>query len=130
MHLQHRPRGGDSDLDRLPRRGSDPVGRRSPPWVSYAWVVLFLTTLAQSSVSVLSQSMAPIAPFVQETFALSRSQLALLNIAMASGTYLTLILSGRLLDRVGERVMLLACGLITGLFAITMLGTSSFPMTL
>src|SRR4051794_19170491 len=103
MHLEHRPRGGDSDLDRLlPRRGSDPGSRGSRPWVSYAWVVLFLTTLAQSSVSVLSQSMAPIAPFVQQAFDLSRSQLALLNIAMASGTYFTLILSGRLLDRVGE----------------------------
>jgi sugar phosphate permease len=74
--------------------------------------------------------MAPIAPFVQLEFDLSRSQLALLNIAMASGTYFTLILSGRLLDRVGERIMLLACGLITGFFAVTMLQTQSFPMTL
>src|SRR4051794_21832869 len=119
MHLEHRPRGGDPDLVR------QPPGWNAGGAGSFGWVVLFLTTLAQSSVSVLSQSMAPIAPFVQQTFGLSRSELSLLNIAMASGTYLTLILSGRLLDRVGERVMLLACGLITGLFAMTMLGTSS-----
>src|SRR5579864_7019732 len=97
---------------------------------AYAWVVLFLATLAQSSVSVLSQSTAPIAPFVRDAFSLSRSQLGFLNIALASGSYLTLIPSGRLIDRLGERRMLLASGLITGAFAVSMLATSSFPMTL
>jgi len=97
---------------------------------SYGWVVLFLATLAQSSVSVLSQSTAPIAPYVQEAFSLSRSQLGFLNIALASGSYLTLIPSGRLIDRLGERTMLLASGLIAGTFAVAMLTAGSFPMTL
>jgi MFS transporter, ACS family, hexuronate transporter len=97
---------------------------------AYGWVILFLTTLAQSSVSILSQSTAPIAPFVQSAFSLSRSELGFLNIALASGSYFTLVISGRLLDRVGERIMLLASGLIAGVFAVTMLTATSFPMTL
>ena len=104
--------------------------RRAEQRLAYGWVILFLTTFAQSSVSIVSQSMAPIAPFVQETFDLSRSQLAFLNIAMASGTYFTLVVSGRLIDRAGERIMLLACGVITGVFAVAMLTAQSFPMTL
>jgi MFS transporter, ACS family, hexuronate transporter len=97
---------------------------------SYGWVILALTTLAQSSVSVLSQSTAPIAPFVQAEFGLSRSELGYLNIALASGSYLTLIVSGRLLDRVGERWMLLASGLISGGFALSMLFAPAFAATL
>src|SRR3954454_18909728 len=97
----------DPDLAAAAARGAEQR-------LSYGWVILGLTTLAQSAVSVISQSMAPIAPFVQQSFDLSRSQLAFLNIAMASGTYFTLVVSGRLIDRAGERVMLLASGLITG----------------
>lgn len=97
---------------------------------SYGWVILFLTTLAQSSVSVLSQSTAPIAPFVQDAFGLTRSELGYLNIALASGSYLTLTASGWLLDRVGERPMLLASGIIAGLFAASMLAAGDYHTTL
>ena len=76
------------------------------PPSSYGWVILFLTTLAQSSVSILA-NLPPRSPFVQDAYGLSRAELGLLNIALASGSYFTLIISGRLLDRLGERIMLL-----------------------
>jgi len=37
---------------------------------SYRWVILGVTTAAQTTVSVLSQGIAPLAPFIQSDYSL------------------------------------------------------------
>lgn len=92
----------------------------------YRWVVLGVTTLAQTSVSVLSQAAAPLAPFIQGDYSLSRAQVGLLTLAVGCGSYFTLVLSGRLIDRLGERAMMLASGVIAGAFALAMITAGGF----
>ncbi|MDE3077975.1 MAG: hypothetical protein KGJ86_21330, partial [Chloroflexota bacterium] len=90
---------------------------------SYRWVVLGATTLAQTTVSVLTQGLAPVAPFIQANYSLSRAQLGLLSLAVGSGGYLTLMLVGRLIDQLGERWIMLASGVIAGIFAVALIGS-------
>ncbi|MBV8085213.1 MAG: MFS transporter, partial [Chloroflexi bacterium] len=75
----------------------------------------------------LSQGIAPIAPFIQSEFALSRAEVGLLNLALAVGSYLTVAISGRLIDRLGERTMLTASGIIGGVFAASLLLARNYP---
>jgi len=71
-----------------------------------------------------------LAPFIQSDYSLNRAQIGLLNLAVGAGSYATLILIGRLIDVLGERRMLLASGVIAGIFAATLLASHSFIGTL
>jgi sugar phosphate permease len=97
---------------------------------SYRWVILAITTASQTAISMLNQGVAPLAPLIQADYSLSRAQVGFLNLALGLGSYLTVAISGRLIDRLGERTMMLASGLIGGLFAASMLTSHSFPLTL
>ncbi len=96
----------------------------------YRWVILGITTVSQTTVSILNQGMAPLAPFIQGEYSLSRAQVGLLNVALGLGSYLTVAISGRLIDRLGERTMMLVCGIISAAFASATLLTHTFPATI
>lgn len=96
----------------------------------YRWAILGITTASQTTASILNQGMPPLAPFIQSEFSLSRAQVGLLNLALGLGSYLTVAISGRIIDRFGERAMLLACGIISCFFAASMLLSHSFGATL
>jgi sugar phosphate permease len=96
---------------------------------SYRWVILGITTFSQTTVSMLNQGIAPLAPFIQDDYSLSRAQVGLLNLALGLGSYLTVAVSGRLIDRLGERSMILASGLIAGVFAAVTLASHGFVST-
>ncbi len=93
-------------------------------------MILAATTGAQATVSVLTQGIAPLAPFLQNDYSLNRAQVGFLNLAIGAGSYASLILAGRLIDQLGERRMLLASGLIAGSFAALLLASRSFIGTL
>jgi len=75
------------------------------------------------------EGIAPLAPFIQTEYALSRAQVGLLSLALGLGSYLTVAASGRLIDRLGERGMMLASGLIAGALSAAMLASHSFLST-
>jgi MFS transporter, ACS family, hexuronate transporter len=97
---------------------------------SYRWVILGITTGSQTAISMLNQGIAPLAPLIQNDYALSRTQVGFLNLALGLGSYLTVAISGRLIDRLGERTMMLASGVIGGFFAASMLASQGFLSTL
>jgi ACS family hexuronate transporter-like MFS transporter len=105
------------------------VGHTEQVKHSYRWVILSITTVAQTTVSMLNQGIAPLAPFIQTEYALSRAQVGLLNLALGLGSYLTVAISGRLIDRLGERLMMLASGVIAGVLAATILASHGFLST-
>jgi ACS family hexuronate transporter-like MFS transporter len=97
---------------------------------SYRWVILGITTPSPTTVSMLNQGIAPLAPCIQDGYALSRAQVGRLNLALGLGSYLTVAASGRLSDRLGERAMILPSGIISGPFAAVALGSHDFASTM
>ena len=84
------------------------AARRSP----FRWVVLGLATLMQLCVSLPQQTPAAIGPVLTQALHLSRAELGLLTSAIWGGMLIGMLPFGVLVDRYGERVMLLGGGLL------------------
>lgn len=89
--------------------------------IPYFWVVLIIATGAQMSVSFVHQGIATLAPFFVTDLGLSRAQVGFLSGAINIGMSFTTLIIGVLVDRLGEKVVLIAGGILTGL---TVLATS------
>jgi len=90
----------------------------SPNPAFYRWVVLFLTTGAQSCMSNIAFGVAAVVPFLSTAFSLTKTQVGLLGGAVNLGVALTSFQMGRIVDLYGERVVL----------TLGLLGTSLFIM--
>lgn len=84
----------------------------------YRWVVLFLTTGAQSCMSNIAFGVAAVVPFLSTAFSLTKTQVGLLGGTVNLGVALTSFQMGRIVYLHGERVML----------TLGLLGTSLFIM--
>jgi len=85
---------------------ADRFGRRSERF--YGWVVLGLLFLAQLVMSIGAYAWGPLAPFLRETFDISRSQIGQITSALYIAAALTGLPSGLMVDRWGARKLLLA----------------------
>jgi predicted MFS family arabinose efflux permease len=77
---------------------------------SFRWVVLGLATLMQVGVSLPQQTPAAIGPLLAHSLGLSRTELGLLTSAIWGGMLIGMLPFGMLVDRYGERSMLLIGG--------------------
>ena len=80
--------------------------------MSERWRVLALMTAAQAGASLVQQALGSLAPSLVATFALSKAQLGVAFTAMFVGATCFTAISGVFTDRWGERVMVLASGVV------------------
>ena len=70
---------------------------------SYRWVILLLATLVQAGVSMLQQAPSALGPVLTRELGLTRAQVGLLSSAIWAGMLFTMLPAGMLIDRRGER---------------------------
>ncbi len=75
---------------------------------SYRWVVLLIAILIQVGVSTLQQAPAALGPVLSRDLDLSRAQVGFLSAAIWGGMLFTMLPMGVLIDRRGERRIILA----------------------
>lgn len=93
---------------------------------SYRWVILAVTTLTQAGVSILQQVPAALGPVLTSELHISRAQVGLLASAIWGGMLFTMLISGILIDRRGERLMVLLGVSAMVVFAFVASFTRSF----
>lgn len=109
-------------------------GDNSPPIVSEPqpasiplhWQMLSAAVLAQITVSVVTQGVPTLAPFIQADLGLSHGQVGLCNSAIMTGSLCSMFLAGWVVDTYGERSALVWGNLAVGAFCLTVAGTNSF----
>jgi len=85
---------------------------------SFRWAVLGLATFMQVGVSLPQQTPAAIGPVLTHALGLSRTELGLLTSAIWGGMLIGMLPFGMLVDRYGERSMLLAGGTLLAGFLL------------
>lgn len=75
---------------------------------SYRWTILLLATLVQVGVSILQQAPAALGPVLIRDLDLSRAQIGLFSSAIWGGMLLGMLPVGLLIDRHGERRLIVA----------------------
>lgn len=73
----------------------------------YRWIILLLATSVQIGVSVLQQAPAALGPVLSRVLDLSNAQIGLLSSAIWSGMLVTMLPMGIMIDRRGEKVVIL-----------------------
>src|SRR5215813_9051829 len=97
----------------------------------FRWTVLGLATLMQVGVSMPQQTPAAIGPLLTHSLGLSRTELGLLTSAIWGGMLIGMLPFGMLVDRYGERSMLLAGGtLLVGFLLLASRAASFQPLFL
>jgi len=74
----------------------------------FRWTILLLATLVQVGVSILQQAPAALGPVLTRDLDLSRAQIGLLSSAIWGGMLLAMLPVGLLIDRHGERRLIIA----------------------
>jgi predicted MFS family arabinose efflux permease len=98
---------------------------------SYRWTVLGLATLMQVGVSMPQQTPAAIGPVLAHALHLSRTELGLLTSAIWGGMLIGMLPFGMLVDRYGERAVLLVGGTVLAAFLLVASRASGFrPLVL
>src|SRR5215472_3580941 len=92
----------------------------------FRWVVLSLATLMQLGVSLPQQTPAAIGPVLSRSLGLSRAELGLLTSAIWGGMLIGMLPFGMLVDRYGERSMLLIGGVLLAGFLLLASRASTF----
>lgn len=93
---------------------ASPAAARTAPSAGYLWLVLVASLLVQTGASFASQSLAPLAPFLQADLGLSRAAFGLLATAIYLGSLFSLVPAGGLCDRLGSRRLFLLGPLALG----------------
>lgn len=95
---------------------------------SYRWVILGVTTFTQAGVSILQQVPAALGPVLTSELHITRTQVGFLSSAIWGGMLFTMLLSGILIDRRGERLMVLLGVSSMVVFAFAASFATSFVM--
>ena len=80
-----------------------------------AWAALSLALIAQIAVSISEQGVVTLTGFIHDDLGLTNAQAGLLVAALPAGRALASYSSGRAVDRMGERVILIGGSIATGL---------------
>jgi MFS family permease len=115
----------DRPLNARPAAPALPV--REGGRYSFRWTVLGLATLMQVGVSMPQQTPAAIGPVLSHALGLSRAELGLLTSAIWGGMLIGMLPFGMLVDRYGERSMLLVGGTLLAGFLLVASRAASFP---
>ncbi len=90
------------------------------------WLMLSIALLAQITVSVVTQGVPTLAPFLQADLGLTRGQVGLFNSAVTAGSLVSMLAAGWVVDVQGERAALIWGNLIVGVFCFAVTWTHSF----
>ncbi len=99
---------------------------RSQQSENYRWYALGFTTLCQAAAQILAYGFGPLAPFLQQTFHISRAEVGLITAATSLATAPSALFGGWAADRVGERRALILSGLVTACAALAISRSASF----
>ena len=94
------------------------------------WRLLTLAIVAQITVSLVTQGIPTLAPFLQTDLALTRGEVGLFNSALMGGSFIALFFAGWLVDMKGERTALVWGNLIVGASCVAVLATHGFGAAL
>jgi len=86
--------------------------------------------IAQITVSLVTQGVPTLAPFLQADLALTRGQVGLFNSAIMGGSFISLFFAGWLVDLKGERAALVWGNFIVGVSCLAVLPTHGFSTAL
>ncbi|MBI3757141.1 MAG: MFS transporter [Deltaproteobacteria bacterium] len=90
------------------------------------WLMLGIALLAQITVSVVTQGVPTLAPFLQVDLGLTRGQVGLFNSAVTAGSLVSMFPAGWVVDVKGERTALIWGNLIVGVFCFAVTLTQGF----
>ena len=90
------------------------------------WLMLSIALLAQITVSIVTQGVPILAPFMQADLGLTRGQVGLFNSAIMAGSLVSMFTAGWVVDVQGERAALVWGNLLVGLFCLTVAATQGF----
>lgn len=90
------------------------------------WLMLSIALLAQITVSIVTQGVPILAPFIQSDLGLTRAQVGLFNSAIMAGSLISMFGAGWVVDVKGERAALIWGNLIVGAFCFTVAATQGF----
>lgn len=93
---------------------SQPSQEASIVGADYRWIILSVAILSQTAFSLITQGVAPLAPFLQADLRLSLGQVGLLGTAMYAGCAALVLLAGHLVDTLGVRYVLSAGQILAG----------------
>lgn len=82
--------------------------------------------MAQITVSLVTQGVPTLAPFLQADLGLTRGEVGLFNSALMGGSFVALFFAGWLVDMRGERTALVWGNLLVGLSCIAVIATHGF----
>lgn len=103
---------------------------RDRPMRARHWYLLLLAVIAQVTVSMVTQGVPTLAPFLQADLALTRGEVGLFNSALMGGSFVALFFAGWLVDLRGERAALVWGNAIVGVSCLALLGTRGFGAAL
>jgi MFS family permease len=90
------------------------------------WLMLGIALLAQITVSIVTQGVPILAPFMQADLGLTRAQVGLFNSAIMAGSLVSMFAAGWVVDVQGERAALVWGNVLVGLFCLTVAATQGF----
>jgi len=93
---------------------------------NYCWMVLFLATATQTTISVITQGLATLAPFFQAEYNLSRGMIGMISILANLGGFFVYALAGKAVDVFGERIIISLGSISIGLISMGMIFVKSF----
>lgn len=98
--------------------------------IGYHWIVLLISTIAQMSVSLVTQGIPTLGPFFQNEFHLTRAAMGMCIVLINGGAIFVLALAGKAVDRFGEKRVIAIGGTSVGITAIGLAFANSFFSTL
>lgn len=96
----------------------------------FSWVILFVATFTQLSISYVSMGIGTLTPFLADSFHLNNTLIGLVGVSVYVGVTLTSAIAGILVDLVGEKVVLVTGGLLVGVGIMLASRASNFFMLL
>ena len=106
-------------LDPHPPSLEQPVSNR-------CWMILSLVLFTQVTISIVTQGIPTLSPFVQHDLSLTRGEVGLCNSAIVGGSLLALLAAGWVVDFYGESIALIGGSLAVGLFCFVVAATGHF----
>lgn len=97
---------------------------------NYRWVVLALNTAVQAVHACITTAVGTLAPFLVADLGLTKTMIGLAGGAVNIGMSFTALFAGKLTDKKGERVVLVAGSLLTGLAIIVTSRAESYSTLL
>src|SRR5215210_4243342 len=94
------------------------------------WLFLTLATLAQAAASMLRLGIPALMPLIRTEFGLDRTQVGLISSVLNGGAAAAGVPAGRLVDRIGERLVMGYGAIAAGVLILGMLGASNFGLLL